>query len=314
MLVYIKPTEYCNLNCSHCYNEKQNTVIDFKKLISFCTELNNRFPDNYFILHGGEPLLFNVKRILDLVNMFENQWRITTNLVYDLDLERLDILSKMDDIRTSFDPKIRFTNKTFEVWKNNVKELLENDFPLTLNVCLTKYLLEESPYAFLSFVKGLGFKNLRFERLTRMGRALENEDIFPKYEEVDEWLCKLYEESKNFDITNHFFKDIELAYSGNFSNCRAHVCQKMTFTINSDGTIGECPNSAHTNVIGTLDDNLDDLLKIKMNHACTPNTKCLQCNLFHVCRGECEQLEWQEDTCPFPKKLYQLIKRDFKFR
>ena len=128
MYVYIRLTESCNLTCNHCFNNiRTNRVIDFIKLRDILKKLDNK--NNTFIIHGGEPLLVNTRDIINLVKDFpNNRWQITTNLVYDLTEDILELFKLVDEIRISFDIKIRFGNfKNLSKWIKNIKILRKNN-------------------------------------------------------------------------------------------------------------------------------------------------------------------------------------------
>lgn len=312
MLVYIKPTEACNLKCLHCYNYNRAGTLDLDRTATFLAQLNEIVFHNYFILHGGEPLLQRTEQIEQFVCRFpKNRWRITTNLVYDLTDTRVRILDKMDEIRTSYDRVIRFPDsESLSKWEHNVREIDKSK--LMVNICLTTELICQPPAQLLDYISSLGVNRIHFERLTLTGNALNNRHLVPSYDSVDDWLCDLYQCSKSYNIYNNFFKDIELGLHHTPANCRAKTCQLNTITINSDGTIGSCPNDSNTKYFATLDTSPLEVVNRKLSTKCTVNTKCLVCELYSVCRGECCQLPWQGQRCPYPKNLSKMIEKDLR--
>lgn len=311
MNIYIKPVEYCNLNCSHCYNPQQNDSIDYDNLINCLRGINTNTNDNYFILHGGEPLLAPPCKILNLIKEFPtNQWRITTNLCVELTRERLEILQLMNDVRTSFDIGIRFeTIHNLMLWYRNVKTLRSMGINISINVCLSVLLLYKSPINLLKMLDKLGIYTLSFERITEVGTARQNNCIIPRYADVDEWLCDLYHASKQFpQIKIKNFEDVIFGLNKDEQNCRAAACCKSTMTINANGTIGTCPNDAQVNTIGDTNSDITEVINHKCKMSYAPKNECLICDKFDQCFGGCAQLEWQGDACPYPHKLAELIK------
>lgn len=311
MIIYIKPVEYCNLKCLHCYNAPKYDNIDFQAVKEFLKELNSNICDNYFVLHGGEPLLAPPGETLDLIRHFpNNNWRITTNLCVELTKERLKILCMMDEVRTSFDVKMRFGGMcNLMLWLKNVRTLRSLGINIYVNVCLSTMLLKKNPHKLLKMLNNLGIFTLSFERITHVGGAAHNEYIIPTYADVDEWLCELYKSSKAFPrIRIRTFEDVMFGLNKDEKNCRASTCCKSTMTINADGTIGVCPNDAQVRTIGTVDSDMKELLAGKCKSSYSTKKECLACDKFSQCFGGCAQLEWQGDVCPYPHKLADLMK------
>lgn len=77
------------------------------------------------------------------------------------------------------------------------------------------------------------------------------------------------------------------------------MCQKLVTTINPDGSLAGCPNTANSCVFGSVFGGID---KDKFSSSCckedTKNQMCLMCKYFRYCNGECFQLQWDETGCP----------------
>jgi radical SAM protein with 4Fe4S-binding SPASM domain len=99
-----------------------------------------------------------------------------------------------------------------------------------------------------------------------------------------------------------------LTSSGTF--CRD--CEEKLFTVNADGTISGCPNSAPEHQFGHINDPVPDLLvspqrleNISCERARDP--RCYTCEVFEYCNSDCHQLEWQDDVCGAPKSLMKAL-------
>ena len=150
----------------------------------------------------------------------------------------------MRQVRTSFDIGIRFgTMKNLLVWLRNVQKLTKV-MDVYVNVCLTKQLLKHSPEQLMHMLDRMGVKSYGLERITVTGRAKKHQEIIPHYEDVDEWLCKLYdsEMSGKYTCKCDEIKRIELSIEGHSEQCYGKECCMQTLTINANGTIGNCPN------------------------------------------------------------------------
>ena len=310
MNIYIKTTEQCNLHCLHCYTPAVNKQIDFDRLDYFLSTINTNEND-FFILHGGEPLMGDIKKTISLVKKYNNvNWRITTNLTCELTEEKIDLLKRMKQVRTSFDIKIRFKNiKNLLRWIRNIKKLSSMNIDLWLNICLSDYVLQKDPIKICDLCKKLKIKTLSFERITRSGRG-EFANFIPSYSKIDDWLCSFFYEYKNY--MQYFrcaeFDNIVAGIVQNNKVYRGAECCKNTITINADGTIGECPDSANNKILGTYNNDIYSILNKK--ESCKIKNTCLACNLFTLCHGSCKAY-WGLNECPYPKKLSKVIKNEY---
>jgi radical SAM protein with 4Fe4S-binding SPASM domain len=109
---------------------------------------------------------------------------------------------------------------------------------------------------------------------------------------------------------NEFLETIYAKFEHNFNAggtfCRD--CEEKLFTLNADGTIAGCPNSAPEVAFGNIDDDIAVLLANPQridNIACerSRDPRCYSCEVFQYCNSDCHQLEWQNDICGAPKSL-----------
>ena len=98
LIVYVKTTETCNLNCAHCFTSGINgrkIYFDADKTAKWCNELDDGSNQIHFEYHGGEPLLAPMKDLWHFYNVTKEHWGdkcthgITTNLTYKLTDERV---------------------------------------------------------------------------------------------------------------------------------------------------------------------------------------------------------------------------------
>lgn len=242
---------------------------------------------------------------------------VTTNLVYKLTDKVLGLFEKLDDRRvsTSWDPKIRFANdKQLKLWESNVKRLVELGYDIKLFVSVSKDVVDMEPVDILQYAIGLGITEIDFERITHDGNATRNHDIFPSNKEIDEWLMKLHLQTEEYGlrekIDNHLLENVYIKFERNLTTagtfCR--TCEQHLFTINADGTIAGCPNSAPTAHFAAIDQPVADVLRApgRMGNILTEatvNVNCITCPVYKYCGGDCYQLQWEGNICPAPKTL-----------
>jgi radical SAM protein with 4Fe4S-binding SPASM domain len=328
MMVYLKTTETCNLNCDHCftsgkfgrkiYFDVDKTVDWFKRMAESMTHR----PDLHIEFHGGEPFLAPLEDMWRAYNEISQywpdaSWGCTTNLVHKLTEEKLEFIDTVlgGRIGTSWDPKIRFDNaKQVELFESNIRTLLSRGVEIKLFVSLTRDVVDMEPIDLMRYVKRLGVQEMDIERVTKNGHALRNFHIFPTNKEMDDWFLKMHEQIVEYDtrswFDNSFMENIYAKFEHGFTKagtwCRD--CEQKLFTINADGTIAGCPNSAPEDHYGHLDMPIYDLLFAPKRIgiiACEAagNSLCLECPVYKYCGGDCHQLEWEGTQCASPRSL-----------
>jgi radical SAM protein with 4Fe4S-binding SPASM domain len=244
-------------------------------------------------------------------------WGITTNLVFKLDQEKIDfIMGPLNGrVGTSWDPDIRFANpKQYDLWRKNVQTLVDMGVVVKLFISVTTGTIAMEPIDLLEWVRDLGVKELALERLTMNGSAKQNLDIFPSNADQDAWFLKMHEQSEAYGardwFDNEFLESVyakfEQGYNGGGTFCRD--CEEKLFTLNADGSISGCPNSAPEHAFGYLDTDINELLHSPKRVeiiACerSRDPRCYSCPVFEHCGGDCHQLEWQNDVCGAPKSM-----------
>lgn len=331
LLIYLKTTETCNLNCSHCFTNGTNgpkIFWDHIKVADWLKRLSYQLPSNHVHMefHGGEPFLADIGTLQyvydNCQNLWPNQsWGVTTNLTYKLSEEITNFITGplQKRIGTSWDPEIRFANpKQYDLWRQNVRTLVSLGVDIKMFVSVTRGTVAMEPIALLDWAKDLGIKELSLERLTMNGNAKKNLSIFPTNLEMDNWFLKLHQQSdlygaRNWFI-NEFLESIYTKFENNFISagtfCRD--CEEKLFTLNADGTISGCPNSAPETSFGNLDDEISVLLTSPQrleNIACerARDPRCYSCEVFQYCHSDCHQLSWDGDICGAPKTLMRQL-------
>lgn len=260
-------------------------------------------------------------------NLWTNMsWGVTSNLVFKLTKEHINFMKGPlgGRVGTSWDPKIRFANnKQSELWHKNIKTLIDEGIHLKLFVSVTQDTIDIEPILLLNWIKTLGIQEVSFERLTNNGSAKKYPEIFPSNIDQDAWFLTMHKQSEQYKardwFVNEFLESVYEKFETNFTKggtfCRD--CEEKIFTINADGTISGCPNSAPEFQFGHLNDNIKDLLNSPIrleNISCerSRNPNCYTCEVFEYCGGDCHQLEWQGDVCGAPKSLMKFLSNKSK--
>lgn len=327
LMFYIKTTETCNLNCAHCFTNGKNgrkIYFDPERVAAWVNSLKDYRPDStgHFEFHGGEPFLAPIEDLWKFYNLTKDVWQnssygVTTNLVHKLTQEKLEFMdiALNKRIGTSWDPKIRFDNeKQVELFENNIRTLLDRGYTIKLFVSLTRDVINMEPIDLLQYVKQLGVQEMSIERVTSDGYATKNLFVFPSNIEMQEWFLKMHHQMIEHNARGWFDNDFmetvyakfENGFTGGGTFCRD--CEQKIFTINADGTIAGCPNSAPVDYFSTINESPEtvinapkrcDIIMSELNR----DPRCYNCPVYKYCGGDCHQLEWEGDICPAPKLL-----------
>lgn len=329
-VIYVKTTETCNLNCSHCFTSGMNgrkIYFDHVKTADWCNQLDTG--DNLIHLeyHGGEPLLAPMESLIEFHDITKAQWGdrcthgITTNLVYKLTDERIAFLNLMTggSVGTSWDPNIRFSNEhQRKMWENNVKQLTDMGIYVKCFISVSKDILKLEPLWIADYMESLGVGDISYERLTHDGNAKINTDIFPHNRDLDAWWMKMHETTKDHKVSNSFMLSVYDKFDkGQFNIgtfCRD--CEQKIHTINADGTVAGCPNTAPTQWYGHIDTPAKEVrlspkrMEVISCELHERDERCYKCPVFMYCKSDCHQLVWMDDVCPAPKTLMMKLAKE----
>lgn len=252
----------------------------------------------------------------------DTSFSIQTNLVYKLDDKKREFFKDTfldSGFGASWDCDIRFASRRQEMLFEHNSYILnrEDRHRSTMTVSITKGLVEKEPIGIMEYAKRLGYSYILFERITDDGNAKES-SVRPPNIVVDEWLLKMWDQCLEFKtyewIGNMLMSEVAKAvtYREHTAN-RCRNCEQSLITINGDGTIAGCPNSAPVDYWGHIDDNIRNMLTGKkrletISCETQRDPRCYTCPAFDVCNGDCHQLAWEGDMCGAPKSLWQKLK------
>lgn len=337
---YVKTTATCNLNCRHCFtsgNQGPKVYFNPVKTAEFVVQFTKKHKVEHarLLYHGGEPMLAQLEDLQQFYHLTREQvpgvqYGIQTNLVYPLTDEKIKFFDQvfMDSgMGTSWDSDIRFGSthpslkeKQLALWEQNVRRLVELGHSLTLMVSLSKSLLQNhTPSEIIQYAIDLGFKYILFERITSDGNAQVNEsELSVKNIDLDRWIFQMHQDTRKYEfhkkIGNMFLEELALAVGQRLHTAnRCRGCEQKLITINADGTLAGCPNSASQQSWGHIDRGVDDFTHStgRVGAICKEkvrNANCYSCDLADVCNGDCYKLAWNGDLCAAPKTLMRYLK------
>ena len=318
--LYICVTDSCNLSCKGCYKILFNikpSFIDLNTVQSYIENfiVSNKDDTLECVFHGGEPFYLGgedqLQKYINLIEACNNSritWSATTNLIYNITSKHLELFNKFHNkfIKTSWDvDSYRFNNnEQLKLWENNVKLLIKEGFNIQPIITINNETIKHNPIEILSYFKNLDIHNLNFERITETGKAAKIK-VKPTNREIDEWLYQAYISSLDLDIEVSLFNELKYAITDGFIGCRKRECMQNVRTINTDGSIGACPNCSDLYLIekdGIYNKEIENELIQK--EKTVPN-QCKFCRFYKICNGDCCQLKFDETGCPGLIKIYE---------
>ena len=328
--VYLKTTDSCNLNCSHCFtsgNEKDRYYWQLPETRDWVQRYMDHIPATdkvHFEFHGGEPMLAPLEQLIEMRDFLRTfgprvSIGITTNLVYKLTPEKLDFFVSLGGFASSWDADIRFDNKGQEtLWHHNFLAVIEarkkQGKPTGMHVSVSRKFTEMDQEDAIQFFGSLGVDVVMFDRVTLDGNAVKNQTLFPSNQEINNWYLKMHEATKKLDARTWFrnaaLEDVYAKFEQGNTACGTFCrdCEERLFTVSADGTVGGCPNSAQDQSFGHISQSLPDLMMSAkrldvMAEERARNEKCFECPVFSYCGSDCHQLAWDGDICASPREL-----------
>jgi len=113
---------------------------------------------------------------------------------------------------------------------------------------------------------------------------------------------------------NAALQDVYAKFENSMSSCGTFCrdCEERNITLNADGSIGGCPNSAPEEFFGHIDMSLPELMVSAkrldvMAQERTRNEQCYVCPVFSYCGSDCHRLAWEGDICASPRQLMKKL-------
>lgn len=315
----VNPTLDCNLHCWYCYEAKLKDSVMSEKIIASTLRLIDHISDSQQIINlsffGGEPFkVFDevVVKILEPARrIIEDKGKkytigFTTNGTL-VDKEKIDFLKKFnpasfqitldgsrdfhDIVRTS-----KVFTQTYDLIMENVKELLNNGFFVTLRVNYT-----DKNVASLSSIS---------EDIITKIDSIDFPRLFVNFHQV--WQNSSIDLHKEIDEVLDTFANLGIKASRPIFNNLYHPCYAdylNSAVINFNGDVYKCTaiDFLNTPRDGYLNENGDIIWESKCQtlrgeYYTIKSTKCSSCRLRPICNGGCSQKVIQhgkKDYCIF---------------
>jgi radical SAM protein with 4Fe4S-binding SPASM domain len=339
-VIYVRVVQGCNLNCDHCFtlgDKDPYMLTDTNHVNKFLQSIKNNVDPKKatFYIHGGETFLApyeHLKEVNDIIRKTFGSMPMDiipqTNLLYKVDDEFIEFIKKeyRGTLGVSWDADIRFgsisINKKTEqedLFFSNFKKLIEAGINVHISITAQKYLLSYDPLEIVRMFDGAD--SIDFELLTTFDEKTRN--LKPNNEKWANWLNKLvdyYEKNE----TNWCLPQIDLftksLINGKLFDCKCNCCDKRTFTLNPNGTVGFCPDKTYIEPVSNVDEMINDWKKfedkaveviINKLTEMTQHEMCFSCEHYDICGGNCDASLFDEtDECPLSKKVISRIRNN----
>jgi radical SAM protein with 4Fe4S-binding SPASM domain len=339
-VIYLRVVQGCNLNCTHCFtlgNKDPYMVTDLNYIEDFLSSIkDNVNPQKAtFYIHGGETFLAPYSHLADVNKIIRSKFpnmRMDiipqTNLLYTIDDEFINFVKDeyRSTIGVSWDADIRFgsiaINKKTDQEKlffSNLKQLLDNGIKVHIAITAQKHLLNYDPLEIVKMFDGVD--SIDFELLTTFDEQTRN--LKPNNKKWATWLEKLvdyYQHNKTTWCLPQIDLFTKTLIAGNLFDCKCNCCDKRTFTLNPNGTVGLCPDKTYVEPFSTTTEmrqdwatfqnkSLDVMMKklVEMDH----HTMCYTCEHYDICGGNCDASLFDDsDECPLSRNVISKIRNN----
>jgi len=311
-----------------------------------------------FYIHGGETFLAPLEYLSDVNKVIKKYFgdiKIDiipqTNLIYKVDQEFVDFIKKeyRGTIGVSWDADIRFGSVAInkkteqeEIFFKNLRFLIDNGIKVHIAITAQKNLLNYDPLEIVE--KFDGVDSIDFELLTTFDD--QTRSLRPNNLKWADWLDRLvtyYEKNettwclpqidlftktlltgKMFDCKCNccdkrtFTLNPNGTVGGKMFDCKCNCCDKRTFTLNPNGTVGLCPDMTYVEPFSTVEEmstdwttfeskSLDLIMKKLVEQQ--EHEMCFKCEHYDICGGNCDaSLFDNTEECPLSKKVITRIR------
>lgn len=339
-VIYLRVVQGCNLNCKHCFtlgDKDPYMLTSLQHINSYLSSIKNNVNPKKatFYIHGGETFLAPYSHLSEVNKLIRETFPDIpkdiipqTNLLYKVDDEFIEFVKTeyRSTIGVSWDADIRFgsisINKKTEqenLFFSNLKKLIEAGINVHISITAQKYLLNYDPLEIVKMFDGVD--SIDFELLTTFDE--QTRSLRPNNKKWADWLDTLVDYYQNNETTwclpqiDLFTKVLS---GGNLFDCKCNCCDKRTFTMNPNGTVGLCPDKTYIEPFSTVDEMKSDWtsfeakgLDIIINKLIEmkEHEMCYSCEHYDICGGNCDSSLFDDtDECPLSKKVISRIRNN----
>ncbi|RMG24704.1 MAG: SPASM domain-containing protein [Methanobacteriota archaeon] len=348
LTVYIKPTNYCNVGCDHCYlpeevrkDKSRMDLSQWRASIRFARSIAKARGDDsiQLIWHGGDPFVL------------PPDWMMEAGLAAR---EELDGVRHSQAIQSSIIPfrrehvpvvheifgggigsSIDFTQRTIGGSVDNYLELFMRKVDIArengIHVgCIMVPTVKETQKGkakwIVDWMEGNGFDGIHIERFNDFGSG-KGSPLRPSNAQQSHFLIEMFDvvverfvSNGTLFVTNTVYGALNGILRGVSGDKWGTTCQHDFVIINPDGRLNTCPDRIEEEIgdYGRVQDGVKNFLesttrKKWVRHSRTTHQKswCMTCEFNSWCKSGCPLIENE----PYPNcsgfKPYLLHVKDF---
>lgn len=267
--LYMKPTNYCNIDCEHCYlspeTRADKTVMseeDIAKTAKFAVDLakSEGHPSVHFIWHGGEPMILSpdyyerASQILDEVVGPEYYTQSIQTSLIPYKSSWADLIHRRfgSHVGTSIDFTQRHVKNSKEdyidLWLRKVEMARNDGVKMTPGIVPTRHEVAKAG-KLIDWFSDHDFPCFNVDRFSQFG---EKTIDWPTNKQHAQFLIGLFDrlierkrEGKRVSFINVLVTGIQGVLFGIPGDRWGTQCQKQFIVIEPDGSLNTCPDRAH---------------------------------------------------------------------
>ncbi len=338
-IVYVRPTEKCNLRCKHCFIPPNPATMSDEQILDIPLQLSSAGVTGNVLLqwHGGEPLLIDPIRCEKLIiGLNANKQNINflygvqTNLVVlrgfskkkrDKWYQVLSTFFDLDLIGVSWDSSIRGINlkpeQFYDDFEASIHEIrssqyFKNDFSPALTITAAKPFLKivanfKKSALFFEWLGLLKLHKVHIEKLTPTGDAIKNwDEIGVSNLEYSQAMGKFYLAYRRYKdlhpksrLVISPFCDFEYAIQ---HGIQGNICATGACKTSMFTFSSKGMIKACTAIVEHSETELENYQKnVKAN--------CFKCEFNNICNGGCPAHNNVIDGSSECSGAYQLLKK-----
>ncbi|MBR7153172.1 MAG: radical SAM protein [Candidatus Methanomethylophilaceae archaeon] len=313
--VVVKPTLFCNTDCSHCYHTPEERVpgnMSLDTVENLMRMVSEEYDAAWFIWHGGEPLTLPMsfyKGVIELEQKYfgKNSFRYGNTIQTNGLLLNRRLMAycreKAINIGVSYEGPYNSILRQGDVEKSlNALSAKENKYSVGATICaetaskqaeLYRYFRDKGTNLSLSPVIPAG--------CARCNGTVPDPDEFIKgsIEAFDEWL---HDSESKIPLIPHYLYILNYLGDPTPSDCAHTSCLTKWLCVNPDGSLYPCAKACpqefymgNINSIGSISEAFqsEGFRRILLGSV-KRREKCASCPIYRYCNGGCSMDAYHE--------------------
>lgn len=317
--VYLKPTNFCNVGCSHCYLPESVRADKFKmddetlhKVMRFLKEMKEHggHEQIFLLWHGGEPLILGPKYFENAGKIID-QYFTKDELIENVQTSLIPYKKEFNDLihkrwngylGSSMDFNSRLLKGSAkdyqDLWLSKVKIARDDDIYIIPGITPNKEDCKNAEFIY-SWFKEHNFDMWNIDRYSNISGDLPD---FSTNREHSNFLIDLFNLSVKDVIENNYaplIKPVAAAIGGILYDMPGDrwggSCQSDFVVINPNGSLNNCPDKdSFEPSYGSLNEGFDSFRKsplrkkwIKIQQVGHRIDECFNCENSNWCKSGC---------------------------